>query len=377
MSLILGNVFAFHIENSALSIGDNEGKHILYVVASQEDYTNISSSYVAESTSDIVDLITVDDLGYYTPIDYQAVAVPYEHSNTINLEYLFQHGVTIYIYGGLTMTEYSQAINAPLELERVVSDIGDTEVLDRKTVTLQDLGIEYAVIGWSNRDVTDKGLLCSFDDANIEQYYYYNAITRNYAQSQTQIQTQRSIELIDQQTDYEIYYNNNQSTTYMDWYLSKDVDELDPDRDYYAITTHVWATTDAPGSEISSVGVKNALILDGDDLYDTAPSSSSSLDGGSISVDLISGSVSATLNLSSDPGVIRTQDYTNDNVEWQFHPRSFRPLPIDGEVFKTITVWSTDSTNDPLIDVSYRSATQRANITPTYQSWMTIRVNVE
>lgn len=361
----------------AFAADDTENK-LLYLTVTQEDIDNITSAPQVSELTYLADLMVFDESQIDTFGTYRAIALPYNLSSQIDLTGLFDQGVRVYLYGNVSVSDYNNAVGSPLESKRVVNDIGDSGITKQLTQTIEDTGTEYAVIGWTNSDAARKGLLCTFDcdESEVQPFYYFKAVCNNFKKVQNS-STPYSVELIDQQTDYVTYYNSMDSATHMDWYLSQDVGERDANADYYAVATHVWASTDMSGAEIINVGIKNSVVQNGDELYDCAPANTSTLEGASISAELMSGSISASLNLSSDPRVSRDADYTNDTVEWTFSKRSgWNPPGLDNDTVKTLFVWSTDSSNDPYLNIGYRSLTQRGNIPPTIQDWATVRVSL-
>lgn len=361
----------------AFTVSDTENK-LLYLTASQEDIDNITSAPQASKLTYLTDIMVFDKSQIDTLGSYKAIALPYTLSNQIDLTGLFNQGVRIYLYGNVTVSDYNSAVGSSLEARRIVHDIGDPDSSKCLTQTIEDTGIEYAVIGWTKNNVVSKGLLCTFDcnAHEVQPFYYFKAVCNHFKKAQNSI-TPYSVELIDQLTDNVTYYHRMESATYMDWYLSQDIGERDANADYYAVTTHVWATADGRGNDIINVGVKNKVVMPNDDLYDCAPASTSALNDGSITVDLISGSISASMNFNCDPSVKREADYTNDTVEWTFYMGSgYNPHGLDNEVFKTIFIWSTNSSNAPYLDIEYRSTTQCGNIPPTYQDWQAVRVSM-
>jgi hypothetical protein len=374
LSIILALALTVTVPAFAANITENK---LLYLTATQEDIDNITAAHQVSELTYLADLVVFDESQADTFETYSAIALPYDLATQIDLAKLFGKGVRVYLYGNVSVSDYSNAVGSSLESKRIVNDIGDSGTVKRVTQTVEDIGIEYAVIGWTNSDAVDRGLLCTFDcdGSDTPPFYYFKAVCNNFKKVQNSI-TPYSVELIDQHTDYVSYYNDANSVTYMDWYLSKDIGERNPNADYYAVATHVWASTDMTGGEIKNVGIKNSVIQSGDELFDCAPANTAALKGGSISVDLMSGSVSASINLSSDPQVTRNADYTNDTVEWTFYKGvGWNPPGLDNDTFKTLFVWSTTS-NRPSLKIEYRSLTQRGNAPPIYQAWRTVRVSL-
>lgn len=375
LSVILALAITLAVPAFAVDVTENK---LLYLTVTQEDIDNITSAPQVSELTYLADLMVFDESQIDTFRTYRAIALPYNLSGQIDLTELFDQDVRVYLYGNVSVSDYNNAVGSPLESKRVVNDIGDSGIIKQLTQTVEDTGIEYAVIGWTNSNAASKGLLCTFDcdESEAQPFYYFKAVCNNFKKVQNSF-TPYSIELIDQQTDYVTYYNSMDSATYMDWYLSQDIGERDADADYYAVATHVWASTDMVGGEIINVGIKNSVVKNGDELFDCAPANTAALDGASISVDLMSGSISASINLSSDPQVIRDADYTNDTVEWTFYRGTgWNPPGLDNDTFKTLFVWSTDSSNDPYLDIGYRSLTQRGNNPPIYQAWQTVQVSL-
>lgn len=342
MVLVLASIFTM-MPVMACNSEHSVDKDLLYVVSAQEDIANIRENDKTSAISDVADFVTTDNFTLNTLNSYSAVALPAEWAQNLDLSSSYKNGVRIYLYGSLSVSDYTTVIKSDLEATRIVTDIGDDPTKKQVTQTIEDNDTRYAVIGWSNSSVADKGLLCKFDAASneIAPYWYYVAVLDNYRKSLNVEPS--SIELIDQKTDYITWYNDMNSSTHLDWYLSQDMGERDTQIDYYGITTNVWATTDASGSEISNVGIIHEAVFSSDEFYDCSPESTSSLTASSISVDLASGTLSASINLSSKPHVTRDTDFTNDIVQWDFTPRTAFPIKLDGDVFKAITVWSTNT----------------------------------
>lgn len=165
---------------------DGASEKLLFFVAEQQEAERIADAPRVSSLTSLADLVVFDAAQTDIAAAYPAVALPCDLAGRIDLPGLFESGVRIYLYGEVSVSDYTSAVGSPLTARRLVTDIGDSGIVREMTQVVEDDGSTYAVIGWTNADCEKKGFLCTIDAApdEVAPEDYFQAVCEHYAQTQ-------------------------------------------------------------------------------------------------------------------------------------------------------------------------------------------------
>ena len=157
----------------------------------------------------------------------------------------------------------------------------------------------------------------------------------------------------------------------MDYTLYRNYDETDPNYDYFGITTNVWADTTVRLDELRT---KYALPNSSDNFLETGPATQKNVGTLSVSIGFgssgLGGDIGFSIDLSnSQPDIDRTEDFTNDIVEWNMHRRAVLPPSMNNAILGCSATWASRNST-ATIDVSYQAKVSiaRPNVTQSATS---------
>lgn len=293
-------------------------------------------------------------------IQYRAVAFPYCESLSDEVLEAYNSGCIVYLYGSLTIQEYKAAINLnnyALDVNLYNEQGYSTEKVSQFFDSSYESNEVFNIISYG-----PKALLCKVAGDTLNEQQNTALTARNYLVpieknfSQLNRLNVRNT-LIDSDFDIVTTWGpNSEFSITMDYYLYRNYDEVDPDYDYFAVKTRVWIDNDMGSTR--RIQTKYELPYSTDNLIETGPDSQSNI--GSLSVSVGYGesgpdaSIGYSLDLSdSRPTIERTEDYTNDTVEWTMTPRTLFPLSIDGTSLTCCATWASRGTSLAAIDLFY------------------------
>ena len=312
---------------------------------------DVSNSIVADF--DLFDYTLITDVAEISLNNYKAIVLPIDDDETEAIaRSAYNQGILVYLYGQLTINDYKEALS--LNQFTLSADIYNSYEVKCDTVeqgfdvTFENTEI-YNVICYSSNT-----LLCKFGNSAKEVNYLVAALnncieTRNVGRTRATI--------VKSEFDFTTYWGtNNQYASHLDYTLYREMDESDDVYDYFGVKTRTWVDTN--GAEVSGIMTKYDIPFTRDDLLETGPDSQNSIGTLSVSVgfgnDGLTGSIGFTVDLSDQrPRIERTEDYTNDTVEWVMTPRILFPKSInDANLFCAATWASTGKYAG--INVSYQ-----------------------
>lgn len=361
--------------NIPLTVNATETTELLFV-ADDNSYSNLISELnnptiivdesqidaCINSDIDISESIIVNfDLFDYTSTsnisesmlnNYKAIALPVTNKETESIaRTAHDKGILVYLYGQMTINDYKEILS-------IESFTQSTEILDPSETKFDiveqgfDVNFEnselFNVICYSNNT-----LLCKFGGAPKEVNYLVAALN-NCVETSVGEKTRASI--VKSEFDFTTYWgNNNQFASHLDYTLYREMDESDSVYDYFAIRTRTWVT--AGNWTTTLIATKYELPFSNDNLLETGPDSQSNIGSlsGSIGFDgNISGSIGYSIDLSDQrPTIKRTENYTDDTVEWDLTRRTFMTLSINDAQLICVASWASTGKYAG-IDVSYK-----------------------
>lgn len=346
---------------------DTKINKVLFVVeeetAAKELKENITNFNCSEEYYDIDILDNIDNKRL---VSYAAIALP----SNIQTDYDININSTrCYIYGELTISDYKSLTG----LNEFALDIDIESIGENKSSTIkQYFDKEYEetqvfnIIGFGT-----SALLCSLGDDIDTKYmncvYLYNILDD-------------CVKFLAPKTRSTIIESKFEFTTamfggvkgggvaHMDYTLYRNYDEESTVYDYFAIKTRTWLTSE--DGKKTEINTKYVLPNKSDNLLETGPASVNNAGSLSVSVGFgtsgVSGSIGFSVDLSNvSPNIKRTEDYTNDTVEWAMTQRTWFPKYLNGVSLECAATWASLASNHvAAIDVYFGG---RINIGPNYQ----------
>lgn len=322
---------------------------------------DISESII--TNFDLFDYTSICNISELTLTNYKAIALPISNEETVEIaRAAYNQGILVYLYGHLTINNYKEVLN--IDNFSLSMDIYDPN--ESKCDTIEqgfNANFEsteiYNVICYSNNT-----LLCKFADTPKEINYLVAALNNCV---ETNINRNTRATIVKSEFDFTTYWgNNNQFASHLDYTLYREMDETDPTYDYFAIKTRTWVTSGS--GEVTGMMTKYSLPFSTDELLETGPASQSNIGTLSVSVGFGDGKANGSIGYSIDlsdqrPTIERTENYTDDTVEWVLTPRTWFPKSIDDAQLVCVASWASTGKYAG-INVSYQGV---VNIGPNRQ----------
>lgn len=300
--------------------------------------TDIAEAIVADF--DVFDCISSEKATNELISTYGAVALPVSSKYTAELaQNAYKGGKIVYLYGTLTIEDYKNTLllnDFSLRTNIYSSDETKSELVNQGFDSSFENSEIYNVICYSNN-----ALLCKFN-SEARQVHYLAAAANNFSKNINEAKTCATI--VKSQFDFTTYWGpNNECVSHMDYTLYRETNETDPTYDYFAIKTTTWATG---AGKVKKLQTKYTLPYSNDNLLETGPESQSNI--GTLSVGIgfgketVSGSIGYSYNLSDQrPTIKRTENLSNDTVEWILGPRTLIPKNIDDAKLICVASWAS------------------------------------
>lgn len=326
---VIALLFSFFIcVNPLVAIASNSDKSTsekLLFIVDGDLYDSLTSELAiaandtgssVELNNSLYDIIKNDEVTDDIISNYRAVAVNILDSNMMTyVSNAFSNGIIVYLYGGLSISDYKSATNlSDFSLDVDILNYNDSKIgtAYQSFDSTYESDEQFDIIGFSC-----SALLCKFDN-EATTLNYLAAIVNNF--SNISVANTRST-VVKSQFNFVTYFgNNNADSVHLDYTLYQEKNESDATYDYFAIKTNSWVVS---GSAIvTGVNTKYSFPFSTSELLETGPASQSSIGSLSVSVGFgsrgASGTVGYTVDLSSTkPTIKRSEDYTNDIVEWK------------------------------------------------------------
>ena len=299
-----------------------------------------SESIVADFT--LFDYISSDEVTTDIIMQYKGVAIPYNQDYTVDYaRSAYNSGKLVYLYGELTISEYKNVLGIlDFSIDTIATNSNGTDI----TAVKQGFDSEfeknekYNVISYSNNAV-----LCKFSN-EIKNVHYLISASENCAS--TIVQSNARATIVKSEFDFVTYWGpNNIFSVHLDYTLYREYDESDPTYDYFGIKTTTWVDAANSGT-VAEIRTKYSLPYESDNLLETGPASQKNI--GSLSVSCgygdsgVSASIGYSIDLSDqDPTINRTENFTNDTVEWIMTRRTWFPKSLDGVHEICVATWAS------------------------------------
>lgn len=211
----------------------------------------------------------------------------------------------------------------------------------------------------SKDDTYCKAYFAIFDRTGedvISPDFYLTAVVDDLSMCQM---TARSAQRVKSSSNTSVYYLGTSSRTVMNYELWKDMNDMDPNADYYGIVQNVFASTNKSGAYISETDSRHSLVYGGDTAYDFYPSSMSGVNSYNFNIGMSTGG--SSINISTTfGGRVSIDVFPNmgsGEFQWALMPSGFGTHHLDNEVLKTGTTWAARN-GEAAINLSMRSTTR-------------------
>lgn len=330
--------FAYSIKNK-----------VLFVVADNYEKENLEMQCIEnEFESDFYDVEIFSNLNMEKMNSYIAIALPYNLAKGTNICKCISTE-RIYLYGELTIKEYKEVTS--------INDFGlDVNINDANGNTYgtarQYLDESFEKINKFN--VVCYGevntLLCSIEGEDIALFkYLYNVIDNFEIIIQSKMQRAT---ILESKFDFTNDINSQRAygVAHMDYTLYRNYNEEDVNYDYFGIRTKVWVTRRSSSSNVKEMKTKYELPNSNDNMLETGPASSENTGNLNVSIGFGQSGLNATIGFSIDlssyvPNIVRTEDYTNDIVEWSLTEKTWSPKSINEATQDCVATWASLSSN--------------------------------
>ena len=352
------------IGSVSAEIGKN-GK-VLFIVESAEQIEEISAGISEDKyifPENLYVICLADELTSYTDLStYSAIALYRDSEIKQSLvKEAYSKNTIVYLYGDLTISEYKSYFS--------IADYSiDVKVANSSQTLTQSFSESYEeteafqVISYGTQP-----LLCKIS-SDCTFFSVFKAVTQNFLKL-TAPATRSTI--VKSEFDFVTYFANNTCSVHMDYTLYRNYDEIDSSYDYFAIKTRVWAET---AQSLEELRTKYILPFDSDNFLETGPASQNNIGTLNVSIGFgnsgLSGTIGYSINLSdSRPNIVRTEDLTNDVVEWTMDKRWFLPPSLNSATLDCAETWASTG-NTAVINVFYRATAsiKRPNVTQSETS---------
>lgn len=337
---------------------------MLFIVESAEQIEEISAGISEDKyifPEDLYVICLADELTSYTDLStYSAIALYRDSEIKQSLvKEAYSKNTIVYLYGDLTISEYKSYFS--------IADYSiDVKVANSSQTLTQSFSESYEeteafqVISYGTQP-----LLCKIS-SDCTFFSVFKAVTQNF---QKLLSPRTRSTIIKSEFDFVTYFQS--SSVHMDYTLYRNYDETDPNYDYFGITTNVWADTTVRLDELRT---KYALPNSSDNFLETGPATQKNVGTLSVSIGFgssgLGGDIGFSIDLSnSQPDIDRTEDFTNDIVEWNMHRRAVLPPSMNNAILGCSATWASRNST-ATIDVSYQAKVSiaRPNVTQSATS---------
>lgn len=349
-------------------------KDLLMIVADNAVY---DLSFINANPEMSWDVVNVSDIQNHDFDDYNEIAAPFPQSEQVAQKLIEQytHGKKIYLYGELTINDFSNVlaleqygVNVPIEVAGI--DAKNTE----KDEAFMFFSDEFASNAKHNvvalQENSSDGLLASIpqndngeynlsllmkavvDDVSINSFYAPYATTVDY---------EYSIKTYDYLGHYAI----------LDWFLYKQTESVS-EYDYFGVKTNLGLE----GSYFlgTKMNINMDLPFSTDEYLESGPGDSS--ESSSFDVNLgfgedVSGGISWSFTIDNDPEVDRTVSLSSDYAHWVVEEDWYT---LDGEIFSPGMTWASTGTY-AAIDITFRGYFYNTQLSEgQWTDWKTVEV---
>ena len=343
----------------------------------------LSSSIPQYNTNDYIEFVDVDDFNEAYD-NYISYAVSVEDSTLDNINQILRNAyeefdAKIYIYGGLTISNYKEilAINDLYINMNASNNLGNiVDTVEMRFDNEQKKKKKEAIIAIT-RNSNSQSLTVTGESLAKEDCV---SIIIEHFNSTFVSKINREASIVYSSYGHRVY-SSRYGSAYInvDYILYKDQSESDPVYDYYALKTNVTGTQTNPDTQIGRVSfngiqVKHKLVNSSDNITDYAPKDVNRANNVSVGLNLGTGGTSIGINFGSGAGptIDSSYDPNAKEVSWKVSRYWFFGRPFSGDMFSFATSFTTKGKIS--VDVSTYATFSVVNNNAFAIDWDTQRV---
>ncbi len=314
------------------------GDGLLFIVPTISEKEQLSSASA--------DIYTVVEASANNLLDYCAIALPIDYVDSFNLSTLYNNNVLIYLYGNqVSVDAYTNSVGTD-SFGSMAEDINGTpsKVLVAQEQVFQIIG---SVLG-SDRFAA---FIDPAPNGEISNTHFYNIILSDYISFLTAPYT-----IFKSDLNVSVSASGRLEAMNCGWTLERNMDEIDPDADYFGIKSKINPTVLGGGQVARFTEVYTKIQLadkSKQHIYLSSPSSTTYETSYSLSIgggESMSWGLSISGSFSGKAAINRDANHSDGNVMWTFTSSNLS----EGE-YETGLTFSRDVTSGP--------QTVKANVT--------------
>lgn len=356
---------------------------VFLLVTDTEGIESIQNILETKGEPAYADIVNFENTAFDSNLfrKYKAIAFPYEEKLTDEIQKAWASGCEVYLYGDLTIQKYKTMVG----LDRFTLEVNlhncNGEVIQKATQYFEpeyEENERFDIISYGSirpllvKAESGSGLK---NHADMSVWNYLECIVGHFKRMN---QSQRSDTYIDCGFDIvKIWGENNQFSNHMEYFLYRNYDEELENYDFFGIKTHVWVENSV--GTVTGIQTKYALPFSSDNLIDTAPASYTNIGALDVSVGWGLTDPEMTIGYTKDlsncyPTISHSTNYGTDTVEWMMSPRSFLPLPLDGNNLICSATWASWGIHTAAVDLYYNGVVEVGSngvhsLTPGYTKY--------
>ncbi|KGG80872.1 hypothetical protein Y919_03765 [Caloranaerobacter azorensis H53214] len=367
---------------STLTVNVSFGSSLKDLLLIVDNINNYDLSFIEKDYANLrVDVGTIDDLTIESINKYNEIAVPFnlvDERIKIMLRKAYEQNKKIYLYGELTLKDYSEVMGLWRFGKYVdIYSSGSKKIKNNKKVFMffgnkfEQNEIQNVVALSKNEAMS--GLIASIDKDKLGSYnknLFLKAILDDVMPNSKVSVLSNTV----RKSEFNFKtYNTYGGYVVMDYTLYQETDETDSTYDYFSIRTNLMLEGEGKGIAID---VEHNLPFSSDELLEYGPESTEDKSQIEVSVGYgdggPSGSLSYIINMSSKPNINTTASLTDDRVSWRCKKTLFGGF-IDGQRFSPASTWASTESY-AAIDIKFRGLFTKPGGGSVYTSWKTVNV---
>ncbi len=282
------------------------GDGLLFIVPTISEKEQLSSASA--------DIYTVAEASANNLLDYCAIALPIDYVDSFNLSTLYNNNVLIYLYGNqVSVDAYTNSVGTD-SFGSMAEDINGTpsKVLVAQEQVFQIIG---SVLG-SDRFAA---FIDPAPNGEISNTHFYNIILSDYFNFLTAPYT-----IVKSGLNVSVSASGRLEAMNCGWILERNMDEIDPNADYFGIKSKINPTVLDGGQVARFTEVYTKIQLDDESkqhIYLSNPSSKTYETSYSLSIgggESMSWGLSISGSFSGKATINRAANHSAGNVMWTF-----------------------------------------------------------
>lgn len=278
---------------------------------------------------------------------YAAVALPANEAGTQKASYIDIQETRVYLYGNVTISAYKAATGlGEFSVEIPLHDPSGNRT--STAVQFFDEAYEQTEIFYAICS-GEHALLGTISGEEPTLFVYFSLILDNY---KIFFLPHTRATIMESKFDFTTAVfggSEINEIVHLDYTLYKNNDEVDPNYDYFGVTTKTWITCNT--GDVTEINTSYRLPNEDDNLLASGPASQSLAGNFNLSIGFgtsgASGSIGIPINVSSvQPTIKQTINLENNEIVWKMTQRWFLPKPLNGISLNCGATWADDENGE-------------------------------